>query len=116
MRLTAKRVETVHKPGRYPDGDGLYLQVMPSGVKSWVLRYERQGRERMLGLGPLRTFSLREARERARRARQQIIDGIDPIDARRAQQGKVALTFRQAAEAYGALHAQKWRDVRSQFL
>jgi integrase len=116
MRLTAKRVDHLHKPGRHPDGDGLYLQITPTGVKSWVLRYERAGRERMLGLGTLHDFSLTEARERARRARQLLADGVDPIDAKRAQRIVPTLTFRQAVEAYNALHEQKWTSRRPQFL
>ncbi len=31
-------IEELTTPGRYPDGDGLYLKVSPSGGKSWVLR------------------------------------------------------------------------------
>jgi integrase len=116
MRLTAKRVEHLHKPGRHPDGDGLYLQITPTGVKSWVLRYERTGRERMLGLGTLRDFTLKEARERARRARQLLVDGVDPIDAKRAQRTVPILTFAQATQAYAKLHEQKWTARRPQFL
>jgi len=116
MRLTAKRVDHLHKPGRHPDGDGLYLQITTTGVKSWVLRYERNGRERMLGLGPLRDFSLKEARERARRARQQLADGVDPIEAKRAQRTMPTLTFAQATEAYTKLHEAKWTSRRPQFL
>jgi integrase len=116
MRLTAKRVDHLHKPGRHPDGDGLYLQITETGVKSWVLRYERAGKERMMGLGPLRDFSLKEARERARRARQQIHDGIDPIAAKRAQRIVPTLTFRQAVEAYNRLHEARWSSPRPQFL
>jgi hypothetical protein len=52
------------------------------------LRYERAGRERWMGLGPLHTFTLEEARARARQARQQIADGIDPLDARRAARAR----------------------------
>src|SRR5215831_5011262 len=117
MRLTAKRVEHLQKPGRHPDGDGLYLQITPAGVKSWVLRYERTGRERMLGLGTLRDFSLKEARERARRARQLLADGVDPIEAKRAQRTVPTLTFTQAVQAYNNLHQAKWaRNRRPQFL
>jgi len=116
MRLTAKRVEHLHRPGRHPDGDGLYLQITPTGVKSWVLRYERAGKERMMGLGPERIFSLREARERARRARQQLADGVDPIEAKRAHRTVPTLTFRQAVEAYAKLHEAKWTSRRPQFL
>ena len=116
MRLTAKRVDHLHKPGRHPDGDGLYLQITDSGVKSWVLRFERNGRERMLGLGPAHTFTLKEARERARRARQLLADGVDPIDAKRAQRAVPTLIFRQGVEIYAKLHEQKWTSRRPQFL
>ena len=78
MALTAKRVAKFTEAGRYGDGHGLYLQVTPTGVRSWLLRYERGGRERWMGLGPLHTFGLDEARARARQARQQLADGVDP--------------------------------------
>src|SRR5258705_10919094 len=89
--LTAKKVEKAKAAGRYGDGHGLCLQVTPAGVKSWLLRYERGGRERFMGLGPLHTVSLKEARERARKARQQLLDGIDPLDQRKAERAQHAL-------------------------
>ena len=52
--------------------------------------------------------------------RLQLLDGIDPIDARRAERAKATqvVTFKAAAEAYNALHEQKWRNAkhRKQFL
>jgi integrase len=118
MGLTVKRVERVREPGRYGDGNGLYLQVTKNGVRSWLLRYERDGRERFMGLGPAHTFGLDEARERAKQARQQLLDGVDPIDARKAAKAasKAAkekmLTFAEAAQAYFDLHAVKWRNPK----
>src|SRR6516162_2158527 len=99
--LTAKRVERTKAPGRYRDGlvRGLLLQISDSGAKSWVLRYERHGTERMMGLGSASDFTLKEARERARQARQLLADGIDPLASKRAdkQAAKLAearkLTF-----------------------
>jgi integrase len=77
-----------------------------------------------MGLGPLHTFSLAEARERARKARQQLADGIDPLRAREAQRATQALeaaramTFEQAVRAYFDGHERKWRNAkhRAQFL
>ena len=84
--LTLKSVERARqKPGRYGDGGGLYLQVTSPTNCCWLFRWERGGRERSMGLGPLRTFSLPEARERARKVRQLLADGIDPLEARRAE-------------------------------
>jgi integrase len=125
--LTAKRVLKARKtPGRYADGDvpGLYLQVTTPatrtsrGAASWVLRYEVAGKERMFGIGPLHTFSLKEARARAKLARQQLKDGIDPIDARKAAKAAAALeaakavTFQQAAAQYFESNRPKWTNER----
>jgi hypothetical protein len=65
-RLTATQVQRLREPGRHADGDGLYLQVTPVGVRSWIFRYQREGRERSHGLGPVRDVTLAEAREAAR--------------------------------------------------
>src|SRR4026209_178723 len=121
MQLSAKRVAMLPKrPGRYHDGHGLILVVVNSNNASWQRRFQRNGRERWHGLGPLHTVTLKDARERARAARLQLLDGIDPIDARRAERAKAKLvvTFKAAAEAYNALHEQKWRNAkhRKQFL
>ena len=120
--LSAKKVEKLKTAGRYRDSEvpGLYLQVSDGGTKSWLLRYELGGRERMLGLGSSRIFSLKEARARARTARQQIADGIDPIAAKRTAKATAAkaLTFREAAERYLDQHEAKWesRKHADQFL
>jgi integrase len=115
MGLTVKRVERLKKAGRYGDGNGLYLQITKDGVKSWLLRYARHGRERCMGLGPLHTVTLVEARARARLARQQLIDGIDPIAARHAdrrQAGAKALSFAAAAQTFFDQHSVSWRNVK----
>jgi integrase len=124
--LTTKKVEREKRPGRYRDGHirGLYLQIGPTGGKSWLLRFERDGRERWFGLGPLSVVDLRTARERARAARLLLLDGIDPIDNRKAERAKLAaakaklLTFREGAQAYFDQHEGKWKNAkhRQQFL
>src|SRR3954452_8981954 len=90
MALTARQVAKLTEPGRYGDGGGLYLQVTPTGARSWLLRYERGGRERAMGLGPVKDFTLDDARERARKARRLLRDGIDPLDARNGERASQA--------------------------
>lgn len=124
--LTAKKVERTKEPGRYRDGlvKGLLLQISESGAKSWLLRYELHGRERMMGLGPAADFNLKEARERARSARQLLADGVDPLDVKRQRRAQAeaaaakALSFREAAQRYFDQHERKWKNAshRDQFL
>ena len=61
--LNAKRVQNLSEPGRYADGNGLYLIVDPSGAKRWVLRTVVRGRRRDMGLGSLKTVSLADAKQ-----------------------------------------------------
>jgi integrase len=123
--LTAKRVlKALKRPGRYPDGFGLYLHVHHPSSASWVLRYQRRGREHMLGLGPIHAVTLKEARDRAKTARLQLLDGVDPIEQKKAVKQQQALddartvTFATAAQNYFEQHQPKWRNRkhRAQFL
>jgi integrase len=124
--LTAKSVERTKKPGRYRCGlvRGLYLQISDNGAKSYVLRFERHGHERMMGLGSCSEFSLKEVRERARQARQLLADGIDPLTRKHADKQAVKLadqrklTFREAAQRFFDQNESKWRSSkhRDQFL
>ncbi|WP_345947039.1 integrase arm-type DNA-binding domain-containing protein [Bradyrhizobium sp. 174] len=128
MALTVKQITKLKQPGRYGDGHGLYLQVFSSSNRSWLLRYQRGGRERWMGLGPETDFTLEEARERARKARQLIKDGIDPIDDRKAERirqateqaavAAKAISFKEAAEQYYKFHSPKWKNQKhaAQFL
>ena len=61
------------KPGLYGDGAGLALRIGPKGATAWALRYMRQGAAREMGLGPVHTIGLAEARERARRHRHTLV-------------------------------------------
>src|SRR5262245_42377054 len=122
--LTVKRVAALKEPGRYHDGHGLCVVIKSAANKSWQLRYQRNGRERWLGLGPLHVVTLAEARERARRARLLLLDGVDPIDERRRTRAQAAVaaarsvTFREAAQQFFAKHAGKWTNQKhtKQFL
>jgi integrase len=121
MAFTVKGVARLSAPGRYrdaPDHPGLHLQITPPGVKSWILRYQRNGRERWHGLGPFHTVGLAQARERARAARLLLLDGIDPIDHRRQTHEASALeaakhkTFGEVAQAYLAAHDKDWKNPK----
>src|SRR6516164_1648425 len=104
-RLTFNKVKNAKpRPGGNAallcDGGGLWLQVSAGQDgqinKSWIFRYAAAGtrvsktgreyrRERQMGLGPLHTIGLAEAREKARGARLLVLAGRDPIEDKNAQ-------------------------------
>ncbi|WP_120298356.1 site-specific integrase [Paraburkholderia sp. BL23I1N1] len=105
-------------PGLYGDGGGLYLQITAAGVKSWLFRYMRAGKARGMGLGPLHTIGLAEARARALDCRRLLLDGIDPIDSRNAERASQPVaqadevTFKQCAEKYIEAHRAGWKNAK----
>jgi integrase len=117
-KLTALAVKRQRKRGMYGDGHGLYLQVAAGGAKSWVLRYKINGKPHHLGLGPLHAVNLAQARLRAADARRLLLDGYDPIMARRAARAAARLaaaktiTFDEAAEAYITSHSAGWKNAK----
>lgn len=121
-KLSARAVAVAKEPGLYGDGGNLYLQVADvdgkGPTKSWILRYMVAGRARKMGLGSVNDFSLAEARERARQARQQLADGVDPIEARlaardaRRRDEADSLTFKDATAKYLSAHEATWRNAK----
>lgn len=119
-RLTAKAVEKANEPGRkYHDGGGLYLQVGPTGTKSWIFRFMRNGKTRWgPGLGSIADTTLAEARVAAQEARKVLQSGRDPIVVRDAllAEGKAAegrsKLFSHCAAAYIEANQVKWRNEK----
>jgi integrase len=86
-RLTDREARTA-AAGAHLDGGGLRLIVSKTGVRTFVYRFQLNGRTRDMGIGNLANVSLAEARNRAAEARKLVKQGIDPIDA--ANQAKAA--------------------------
>jgi len=98
--LNAKRVQNLSEPGRYADGNGLYLIVDPSGAKRWVLRTVVRGRRRDMGLGSLKTVSLADARQLAQGYRGVARSGGDPL----ANRNDATATIPSFEEAAWTVH------------
>jgi integrase len=92
--------------------------VSAGGAKSWIFRFMLDGRSREMGLGPVHAIPLADARKRAAECRRMRFDGIDPIQARRAERGQKKLdaaksmTFDACAAAYIDAHKAGWRNAK----
>ena len=117
-KLTAVEVAKAKGPAVLHDGGGLYLRVSPTGSKSWVFRFQLDGKRRDMGLGPYPEISLAEARGRATEHRKHRHDGIDPLEARKIQRQAQRLsiakgrTFREMAEEFISRNQAGWRNVK----
>lgn len=112
-KLTATAVRAaLGKPGRYSDGDGLFLDVRKAGAGSWIVRAQKNGKRRDIGLGSASKVSLSLARTRSGEVRSQIEAGIDPVAQRRKAAG--IPTFREAAALVHAEHKRTWRNGKHQ--
>lgn len=108
-KLNATIIAELTEPGRYADGDGLYLKISPSGGKSWVLRIQINGTRRDIGLGNARHVPVRKARLEAAAAKKLAAAGIDPLEERR-KVTKVIPTFEQAAKKAHAEMVKGWKN------
>jgi integrase len=121
--LTATGISKTRKVGYHADGGGLYLQVAPTGAKTWIFRFTRRnaegkGTRREMGLGGLNALTLAQARQKAATCRHQVLNSIDPISARNA--GELAnrlerartITFAEAAKQYIASQKAGWKNAK----
>src|SRR5580693_1616513 len=114
-RLTPRLIERLRgKPGRYADGQGLYVEISSATGGSYLFRFQARGRASWCGIGPLNALTLAQARQRAQELRHQKAQGLDPVAekarqraALKAERAKLT-TFKQAAEDYIATHNPGW--------
>ena len=102
------------------------MQITPNGGRTWLLKTTVGNRRREIGLGGFPDVTLAQARERAREAKDQIRQGIDPIEERRAIKAALAtaqkrgLSFADAVDKCLAAkleafknpkHRDQWRNT-----
>jgi integrase len=117
-KLKPLHVARLVAPGKYPDGDGLYLVVAGPASRNWSYRYWINGKQRWHGLGSLNDLSLRDARIRRDAARQQVRAGVDIVQAKRSARedaktvstAAASPTFKECAERYIEENWGKWSE------
>ena len=118
--LTALEVSRLSLAGHYAVGGvaGLYLYVNGASARSWVLRLVVGDKRRHIGLGGYPTVTLAQAKDKARRLRDEVANGNDPIQQRKANISRIkaqqasAITFEKAAEGYLDSHGDSWRNPK----
>ena len=124
MKLNARQIE-LSKPKEktysLTDGGGLSLLISPDGTKSWLFRYTRpNGSRNSISLGVFHKDinGLAKARQQRDELRKQLLDGIDPSQARKESrqasiEAEVAVTkesFEAIAKEWHAFKKPKWSE------
>jgi integrase len=87
------------------DGDGMYLEITPTGSKFWRMAYRQaNGKPNRLTFGKYPEVTLAEARNKRLAARKLLDQGIDPARAKREEKQSKAVaathTFEAVARAW----------------
>lgn len=102
------------KPYKLTDGQGLYLEVMPTGSKLWRLKYRHSGKEKRLAFGAYPTVTLQGARKKRDEARELLSHGTDPGEQKKAvkhAQRVDGLTFETLAREWYDYNSPRWADA-----
>ena len=112
-RLTALSVKNA-PPGKYFDGNGLFLDAREGGSKYWRMKYRYAGKENLASFGVYPEVSLSTAREKAAKARAQLREGINPNAAKvartEAAKRDAGAAFPIVAKAWLAKKKPEWAD------
>lgn len=107
-----RKAKPATKPIRLFDGNGLYLEISPTGGKLWRVKYRFDGKERRLALGTYPEISLAQAREATGDARKLLATGNDPgvvkkeLKAARVEQA--TNSFEAVAREWFGKHKPNW--------
>lgn len=108
-KLTDIECKAASKPGMLGDGGGLYLDVKPSGAKSWAFIWKAKGKRREMGLGAYPAVTLAKARKLAGAHREAVAEGRNPIAER---QKEAEPTFAECADMFLASMEGQWRNEK----
>lgn len=111
-----KNARSQEKPYILQDGQGLYLEIRPSGAKFWRYRFwltpTKDGR---YTIGEYPSVSLSEARKEREWAREQVKMGHNPTDIRKRQKqqnvAEAANTFKLVAEEWIERKSHTWKPA-----
>lgn len=108
-KLTDTECKAASKPGMLGDGGGLYLNVKPSGAKSWAFIWKQDGKRYEMGLGAYPAVKLAKARAWATEHRQAVAEGRNPI----VERNKEAVpSFGDCCDKFLASMEGQWRNEK----
>lgn len=107
-----KKAKSRGKAYKMADGEGLYLEVTPTGSKLWRLKYRYLDKEKKLSIGAYPVITLAEARQYRLDAKKMLAQGLDPSTAKKAvkqeRKGELLNTFEVMAREWHEHKKEEW--------
>ena len=109
---TIRAAKPKEKRYKLADGEGLYIEVAPTGGKWWRIKYRFGGKEKRLSLGVYPAVGLKEARSRTAGIKDLLRRGIDPGEERKAAKAEMLAQEIARGQTFEAV-AREWHSKRS---
>ncbi|HEX2594768.1 MAG TPA: integrase arm-type DNA-binding domain-containing protein [Rhizomicrobium sp.] len=118
-----RKAEAREKPYKMADAGGLYLYVTNKGAKSWRMKFQIGGKEKLLTFGPYPDVKLSDARLKRDEARRLIRENVDPsgakkraLEERQREEAELAklVKFEDAAREWHDLQKGRWAPVHAE--
>ncbi len=119
MLLTDIVVKQLNQTGRYTDDQtkGLHLWIKASNQKYWIFRYTINGNRQNMSLGSYPEISLKQARQKAIKARNDVNTGVNPITEKKVSKAqnqaiKDKILFKDFALNYITTMRTRWSNPK----
>ena len=109
MKLTKSKIDAFEYKGGWDvrwddDVKGLGLRIYPTGKKSFILRYAKNGKKRTMVVGSYGDWTLQQARDHARSLKVDVDKGGNPLASRKFEKNDP--TVSELADRYMEEHAK----------
>lgn len=112
--VAIRKAKPSAKTQRLFDGQGMYLEIAPTGGKWWRLKYRVLGKEKRISLGTYPDTTLAAAREKRDAISRQLAAGIDPgthrKEARQASVERASNSFEVIAREWVSKRSKAWGE------
>lgn len=118
--IMIRNAKTQDKQYKLSDAGGLYVLMHPNGAKYWRLKYRIGGKEKVLSLGTYPIVTLGMAREKTLRAKEMLLNNIDPSQAKREEKLQVKSeaenSFESVARCWHENQKHGWTERHANYV
>ncbi len=112
--IKIKAAKSREKDYRITDGHGLCILIRKNGSKLWQLRYQFDGKPKTASLGPYPLITLAEAREKRDHLRKDLLNDIDPVQAKRIERAQREAEVEHVFKKIALRWHEHWAKARTE--